>query len=65
MTLAAGEYTLRWFDPRNGGELQTGSRPTVTAGEMRMRDHGTVQLSPPSEPGKDWVALLVKATPDR
>ncbi len=58
VTLAPGEYRLRWYNPRNGGDLQVGSKATVKAGEMLMRDDGAVQLEPPSEPSKDWVALL-------
>ncbi len=60
VTIAPGAYSLEWYDPRNGGALQTGSRKTVRAGEMQMRSDGAVALSPPSHPGKDWVALLKK-----
>lgn len=49
-----GSYSVGWFDPRNGGDLQKGSVETVTAGR-------NVELgNPPSEPGKDWVCLLRK-----
>lgn len=58
LTVAAGEYSLEWYDPRNGGALQTDRRKTVQAGEMLMRSEGGVTLTPPSHPGKDWVALL-------
>ncbi len=60
VTLAPGRYSLQWYDPRNGGDLQTGSNATESAGEMLMRDDGSLDLSPPSAPGKDWVALLKK-----
>ena len=60
VNVAPGEYSLQWYDPRNGGDLQTGRNATVKAGEMLMRDEGSVQLSPPGAPGKDWVALLKK-----
>ena len=60
MTLAAGEYRLRWYDPRNGGALKTGDRATVKVGEIRMGEDSSVRLTPPSEPSKDWVALLEK-----
>lgn len=53
LTLAPGEYQLRWYDPRNGGELETGREAT-------LRDEGTVTISPPHHPGKDWVALIEK-----
>ncbi len=60
INVAPGKYRLRWYDPRNGGDLQAGASPTVEVGEMLMRDDGRVQLSPPSHPGQDWVALLEK-----
>lgn len=60
ITLAPGEYSLHWYDPRNGGDLQADRKGTVTAGEMLMRDDGKVEIAPPSHPGMDWVALLRK-----
>ena len=60
LTLAPGEYKLRWYDPRNGGELQTGADSTLLVGEATMRDEGTVTISPPHHPGKDWLALIEK-----
>jgi len=51
---ASGKYSIKWYDPRNGGELQDGSVKSVTA-------HGSVNLgNPPEQPEKDWV-VLVKA----
>lgn len=49
--LPEGTYTLTWFDPRNGGELQGETTLTVTEGATPLGN-------PPSEPGKDWVALV-------
>ncbi len=52
--LGAGEYTVRWFDPRNGSPLQEGSVSTISGpGELPIG-------APPSEPRRDWVALLVR-----
>ena len=49
---APGTFDVRWFDPRNGGALQTGSVATITGG-------GTVALgSPPSSTGSDWTVLV-------
>ena len=49
-----GEFSVRWFDPRNGGELQKSKIKTVNAGK-------SIQLSgAPSEENKDWVVLLKK-----
>ena len=47
-----GEFAVRWFDPRSGGELQTGSRPTITAGTAQSIGH------PPADPEEDWVVLV-------
>jgi hypothetical protein len=54
LNLADGEYSVRWYNPRAGGELQEGS---VTA----VRGPGVQALgNPPSEPRKDWVVLVKK-----
>ncbi len=46
------EYTIKWFDPRNGGEPQTGSIPQVVA-------NGIVEIGlPPGEQEMDWVAIV-------
>jgi hypothetical protein len=45
-------YTIHWFDPRNGGKLQTGSTKAMPGGI------GSSLGTPPSDPGKDWVALV-------
>lgn len=45
-------FTIKWFDPRNGGELLNGSITSVKA-------NGIVELGiPPSALQKDWVILL-------
>lgn len=47
-------FQIKWFDPRNGGELQNGSIDKVNA-------TGIVSLgNPPSNAEKDWVILLNK-----
>lgn len=49
---SGNELTLQWYNPRDGGDLQTGSVDKVTA-------NGIVELGfPPSEKEKDWVALI-------
>jgi len=56
---ATGQFTVRWFDPRAGGALQTGSVAQVTGG-------GTVSLgTAPLTSTNDWVVLvrLVDVTP--
>lgn len=47
-------YKILWFDPRNGGDMQGGSRKKIRGG--KVQDLGVA----PSAPGKDWVVLLIK-----
>lgn len=45
-------YTVRWYDPRNGGSLQTGS-------VARVAGPGPVALGqPPLAPDGDWMVLV-------
>jgi hypothetical protein len=54
LTNASGDFSVQWFDPLNGGELQTGSIEKITAGSI-------VNLVVPlSTALQDWV-VLVKA----
>ncbi|WP_299664798.1 DUF5060 domain-containing protein [uncultured Polaribacter sp.] len=54
LTHAKGNYSLKWFDPRNGGKLQTGSYKKIKGGS-------NLDLSgAPSSPNKDWVVLIKK-----
>jgi len=46
------DYGVWWYNPRKGGPLQKGSLTTI-------KGPGAVSLGgPPSDPGKDWVALV-------
>ncbi len=49
---AEGEYTLHWYDPLKGGELQQGSIKTIQGGAVQELGF------PPNEDKQDWVALL-------
>ncbi|MFW5859636.1 MAG: malectin domain-containing carbohydrate-binding protein [Planctomycetota bacterium] len=52
LTGASGSFTVRWFDPRNGGGLQSGSVATVSGG-------APVDLgSAPSATDQDWACLV-------
>lgn len=51
---ASGNFTVRWFDPRNGGEIQTGTVKDITAGGFRNIG------MPPSDIKMDWVAVIRK-----
>ncbi len=50
----SGGYTVRWYDPRQGGALQNGSIERVEGGQE-------VTLGgPPNEQDADWVVLVRK-----
>jgi len=52
LTGASGTFTVKWFNPRQGGGLQDGSVKFVTGGS-------NVALGqPPAEPAQDWIALI-------
>ena len=49
---SAGRYSVRWFDPREGGRLQVGA-------VREVRGPGRVELgAPPSAAREDWVILV-------
>lgn len=52
INIANGKYSVGWFNPRQGGELQTGSVASINANGMT-----SVGL-PPSQADQDWVVLL-------
>jgi hypothetical protein len=52
LSLPKGTYSIDWFDPRNGGPLQKGSRDQVTGAESASIG------DPPTESNRDWVALV-------
>lgn len=47
-------FIVRWYNPRTGGQLQTGSVGAVQGGGWRFLG------SPPSEWQRDWVALVAR-----
>lgn len=49
-----GSYQVRWYDPRNGGGLQTGSVSSVDGGGFAALG------SPPSSANEDWVVLVTR-----
>lgn len=59
--LGEAEYSVEWFDPRNGGELQTGSVEKINITSplkqyFRREKHSLG--SPPKDKTKDWVVLI-------
>ena len=54
LSAANGTFSVQWYDPRNGGSLQTGSVTQVDGGGARSL--GT----PPSASTSDWAILVRK-----
>ena len=53
-----GVFKIQWFNPRSGGDFQTGTVQAVKGG-------GKFSIGqPPADHGKDWVAVLKLAAPD-
>ncbi|MCC7154128.1 MAG: DUF5060 domain-containing protein [Bryobacterales bacterium] len=52
---AAGEFEVKWYDPRYGGELQDGPVKTVQGGALRSLGE------PPRERANDWALLVRRA----
>jgi hypothetical protein len=49
---ASGRFSVRWFNPREGGKLQRGS-------VKRVRGGAKVSIgNPPSHVSKDWLAII-------
>lgn len=46
-----GTFEVKWYDPLQGGELQTGSVRTITGGQE-------VDLGNPPQAEHDWIALV-------
>ncbi len=55
--LPAAEYTVRWYDPRSGGDLRDGAVTTVSGPGFRSLG------APPDQPAADWVTLVTLAGP--
>jgi len=49
----AGDYSVKWFNPREGGKLQDGSVTSLTGGGVRNPG-----APPAGSSGKDWVLVL-------
>lgn len=54
LSSATGDFYVKWFNPRTGGELLNGSKKKVKAGSE-------VDLGmPPVKDSKDWVCIVTK-----
>lgn len=54
LTQAAGEYSVRWFNPREGGGLVAGNVSKVEAGDKVSFGN------PPELNQQDWLAILTR-----
>ena len=54
LSLPTGQYTLQWFDPKNGGQLQEGSITKFDGGASQALGN------PPIVDNRDWVVLVEK-----
>ena len=50
----SGNFSVLWYDTRNGGELQKGEVKTIQGGGKKSLG------MPPKEVNKDWVVLVKK-----
>ncbi len=57
LTAHSGTYTLHWYNPRQGGALQTGSLSTLEGATVAAL--GT----PPADTDADWAILIKKEQP--
>jgi hypothetical protein len=46
-------FSIKWFNPRNGGELQNGSITEIKGTGFQILGN------PPTAPGDDWVVVVV------
>lgn len=54
-----GDFSVRWYNPRDGGPLQTGSVPSVEGGSIASLG------SAPSDPTEDWAILVERSKRDK
>jgi hypothetical protein len=52
INLPGGQFTVHWFNPREGGYLLQGSVNKITGGGFASTGN------PPVQDGKDWVCLI-------
>ncbi|MEM6884596.1 MAG: DUF5060 domain-containing protein [Verrucomicrobiota bacterium] len=54
----SGTFDVRWFNPRDGGALQTGTAASVAGGGMVSTGYA------PSQVNEDWVVLVRSSGPN-
>lgn len=59
LTLPSGTFTVQWYNPRTGGQLETGSVERVQGGD-------SVAIgAPPDVPKQDWVVKITRIDADQ
>jgi hypothetical protein len=48
---ASGDFSLQWFNPRDGGPLEDGAVRQLRAGQR-------IKFNAPTADGKDWLAII-------
>ena len=59
LTGVSGNFDVRWFDPRNGGGLKTGSVASITGAHSSPRQ---TRRTAPVWTGSSWSGLVLPAT---
>ncbi|MCH6257646.1 DUF5060 domain-containing protein [Puniceicoccaceae bacterium K14] len=54
LSTANGSFKVQWFDPRNGGKLQKGSKKQIRGGKIHPLGKA------PSEADQDWLIVIRK-----
>jgi hypothetical protein len=54
LEIGDGTYTVKWYNPRTGGELADGSVKTISGPGRQPVGY------PPADPGQDWTVLIQK-----
>ena len=57
VTECQGPFTVKWYDPRQGGRLQDGTVTSVLGGAQSLLGN------PPDQTGADWIVLVCKDRP--
>jgi hypothetical protein len=55
----SGSYSVQWYNPREGGSLQSGSMPRIIVGAGGGTSMTLFGVAPESN-DSDWVVLLTK-----
>lgn len=58
LTGVVGEFSVQWYDPLNGGALQTGSVETIQGGKLKNLGNPPVRTIHSDQ--QDWVCLVKK-----